>query len=62
MTANATPINRTATVVQPLVSGRAVAKRLDPVAQRWEYLIQWTGQAGELHEVWYPETRVLLGD
>lgn len=62
MTTPATPINRTGVVVQRMVECQIVAKRLDAANQRWEYLARWTGQAGDLHEVWYPETLIKLED
>lgn len=58
----ATPMNRTGAVVQRMIEVQLVAKRFDPATLRWEYKARWTGQAGELHEVWYPETLIKLED
>ncbi len=62
MTTPATPISRSAAIVQRLVEGQAIAKRIDATNQRWEYLVRWVGEAGDVHEAWYPETLVKLED
>lgn len=62
MSSPSTPINRSAVVVQRMIACQVVAKRIDPLNQRWEYLARWVGEAGDLHEVWYPETLIKLED
>ncbi len=45
-------------LVQPLISAKAVAKRRDKTTGNTEYLLVWTGAAGEPHQVWYDESLV----
>lgn len=58
----ATPMKRSGAVVQRMIECQIVAKRFDPANLLWQYLARWTGQAGELHEVWYSETVIKLED
>mgnify|MGYP001024020477 CR=1 FL=1 len=56
------PINLDVKLIQPLVSAKAVAKRRNKTTGEIEYLLVWTGAAGESHEHWYSETLVKIED
>ncbi len=52
------PIDLDVKLVQPLISAKAVAKRRNKTTGNAEFLLNWTGAAGETHEVWYDEAFV----
>lgn len=55
-------IHRQAVLVQRMVEGTAIARRRNTETGTLEYLLRWTGTAGEVHEVWYPERLIKLED
>lgn len=54
-------INRVAVLVQRMVEGIAIAKRVNAAGER-EFLLHWEGSAGEVHEQWFPESLIKLED
>jgi hypothetical protein len=55
-------MNRAAVLVQRLVEGQAIAKRVNKQTGEREFLLRWQGTAGDVHEVWYPESVIKLED
>lgn len=54
------PIDLDVKLIQPLISAKAVAKRRNKSTGQAEYLLTWTGAAGESHERWYSEDNVKM--
>lgn len=51
-------LDKPASLIQRLVTGTAVARCRNPETGEIEVLLRWAGSAGELHEIWYPETQI----
>lgn len=51
-------VNFNVFLVQPLIPAKATAKRRNKDTGRTEFLLSWTGAAGEPHEHWYDESLV----
>ncbi len=56
------PIDLDVKLIQPLIAAKAVAKRRNKATGRTEFLLTWTGAAGDTHEVWYDEAFVKIED
>ncbi len=50
-------VGTTARLVQPVVQGEIVARRINP-ADQIEYQLRWTDTAGEQHLRWFLETQL----
>lgn len=50
-------VGTTARLVQPVVQGEIVARRINP-ADQIEYQLRWTDAAGEQHLRWFLETQL----
>lgn len=50
-------VGTTARLVQPVVQGEIVARRINP-ADQIEYQLWWTDAAGEQHLRWFLETQL----
>lgn len=55
-------INREGYLIQRLVAVKIIAQRTNKTTGEKEYLLTWTGDAGELHERWYSESFIQLED
>ena len=55
-------INRKAVLVQRMVEGRAIQKRVNHETDEKEYLLEWVGTAGDVHQAWYSERFIKLED
>lgn len=50
-------VGTTARLVQPVVQGEVVARRINS-ADQIEYQLQWTDAAGEVHLRWFDEAQL----
>ncbi len=50
-------VGTTARLVQPVVQGEVVARRIN-AADQIEYQLQWTDAAGEQHLRWFEEAQL----
>lgn len=55
-------ILRPASLVQKLVNGTVIAKRTNKNTGEKEFLFKWIGYEGEIHKIWYPESKLKFED